>query len=47
MSDQKVRNNFTHYHREAVGGESLLWGLSEGNAQVAHKRKSSVGAVEL
>lgn len=23
MSDRKVRNNFTHYHREAVGGECL------------------------
>ncbi len=47
MSDRKVRNNFTHYHREAGGGESLLQVLSVGNAQVAHKRKSSVGAVEL
>lgn len=47
MSDRKVRNNFTHYHREGGGGESLLWELSVGAVQVADKPKPGVGAFDL
>jgi hypothetical protein len=38
MSDRKVRNNFTHYHREAGVGEPPLLEFSYANEEAANLR---------